>query len=66
LTAAAGAAKASGLETKPMRHKGAVLFHTSGDKVTRLIVYYDRERALADLGLASETDESNRPGRVSR
>ena len=49
-----GRGKASRLETGQMRHKGAVLFHISGGKATRLVVYYDRERAFADLGLASE------------
>jgi hypothetical protein len=37
-----------------MRAKGAVLFHISDGKVTRLALYLDRERALTDLGLAPE------------
>jgi ketosteroid isomerase-like protein len=34
-----------------MEDEGANLFQISESKVTRLVVYFDRDRALADLGL---------------
>jgi ketosteroid isomerase-like protein len=46
--------KASGLELGKMRSEGAVLFHLRDGKVARLVFYWDRERALADLGLAPQ------------
>lgn len=46
--------KASGLELGQMRAKGASMFHFRGGKVTRLICYFDRNRALADLPPAPE------------
>jgi ketosteroid isomerase-like protein len=48
-----GRAKTSGLE---VGQKGAELFHIRDGKVTRLVTYWERERALADLGLAPERD----------
>jgi ketosteroid isomerase-like protein len=49
-----GRGKTSGLELEQMRAKAAALYHVRAGKVTRLVAYFDRERALADLGLPSE------------
>jgi ketosteroid isomerase-like protein len=47
--------KASGLEVgQKMSANGANLFHVRRGKVTRLACYLDRQRALAELGLAPE------------
>jgi ketosteroid isomerase-like protein len=51
-----GRGKTSRLELEHMQAKAANLFQISGGKVTRVVIYLDRERALADLGLASEAD----------
>lgn len=50
-----GRGKTSGLELEQMRPMGAHLFHIQDGKVTRYVAYFDRERALADLGIPSET-----------
>jgi hypothetical protein len=46
-----GRGKTSGLEVGDIRMAGANLFHVRGRKVTKLVLYWDRERAFADLGL---------------
>jgi hypothetical protein len=52
-----GRGKASGLELGQMETKAAHVFQIRGGKVTRLVRYWDRERAFVDLGLQSETAE---------
>ena len=54
LHAYSGRGKASGVEIGQMQSKGAATFHVRDGKVTRLVFYWNRERALTDLGLPSE------------
>jgi ketosteroid isomerase-like protein len=49
-----GHGRASGMEVGHMRAHGACLFHVRDGKVTKVVFYMDRERALADLGLAAQ------------
>ena len=51
-----GRGKTSGLELGQMRSNAANLFHVRDGKVTRLVLYPDRDYALADLGLEPEAD----------
>jgi ketosteroid isomerase-like protein len=46
-----GRGKTSGLDLAQMHSAGAGLFHVRDGKVTKFVVYNDRRRALADLGL---------------
>jgi ketosteroid isomerase-like protein len=51
-----GRGATSGLELGQMQAKGASLFQIRDGKVTRIVTYWDREHAFADLGLAPEGD----------
>jgi ketosteroid isomerase-like protein len=46
-----GRGRTSGLELAQVRTQSAHVFQVRGGKVTKLIIYLDRDRALADLGL---------------
>jgi ketosteroid isomerase-like protein len=54
LTHSTGRGKASGLKLDQISATTALLFQFRGGKVTRLVAYWDRDGALADLGLAPE------------
>jgi len=46
-----GSGRASGLDIARVHTNGATLFVIGDDRVTRVVQYLDRARALADLGL---------------
>jgi ketosteroid isomerase-like protein len=50
----AARAKSTGLDLGEVHREAANLLHVRDGKVTRLVLYWDRERALADLGIAPE------------
>ena len=47
----AGRSRTSGLDLGAVRTDGARLFHLRDGKVRKIVVYFDRERAIAELGL---------------
>jgi hypothetical protein len=52
MSTSSGRGKTTGLGVRQigLAH-GANLFHLRDDRVTRLVLYWDRDNALADLGL---------------
>jgi ketosteroid isomerase-like protein len=52
LTRQSGRGKTSGLDLEEVQAKGADILHIRGGKVTKFVLYHDRERALTDLGLS--------------
>jgi ketosteroid isomerase-like protein len=51
LIAATGRGKTSGLAVEQMHATGAHVFSIRGSEVVRLVFYWERDHALADLGL---------------
>ena len=55
-----GRGKASGVDIAQLQVNGATLFEVGDGKITRIVQYFDRADALADLGLAPQ--EQRDPG----
>jgi hypothetical protein len=54
----AGRGKTSRIELGELHTRGASIYHVPDGKVTKIVSYYDRDHAFADLGL---TPEGNAP-----
>jgi ketosteroid isomerase-like protein len=48
--------RTSGVEAGQLHTQGATLFHLDAGRVTRIVQYFHRDRAFADLGLTEEKD----------
>ena len=55
LTRLSGRGKTSGMELEQTQPKGADLFEIRGGKIMKVVTYWERERPLADFGLAEES-----------
>jgi ketosteroid isomerase-like protein len=53
-----GRGKTSGVQLEEIRTTAVNLFHVRGGKVTRLVLYTDRERGLAELGLSEQASRT--------
>jgi hypothetical protein len=51
-----GRGRTSGVALEHIQAKAANVIHVRNGKVTRLVLYPNRESAFADLGLSPETD----------
>lgn len=49
-----GRGKTSGVQLGQMRTKAATVYHVRRDEVVKMVIYLDRDRALADLGLTPD------------
>lgn len=61
-----GRGKASGVDLGDVQAKGANLLHIRDGKVTRLVGYFERDRALADLGSLQNRISSLPPSSVDQ
>lgn len=55
-----GRGKASGVDLAQLQVNGATLFEVGDGKITRIVQYFDRDDALADLGLVADEQRDSR------